>query len=243
MDRLTWKQINAWRAARQGLVSRAPAREALDVVARICGLHAQLMSSAELSLWARVDGVDAEWVSRALWEERTLVKTWAMRGTLHLLPARELGLWLGALGTYAHYRKPVWYRSFGITAEELDAVCEAVSAALDGPPLTREELADAVAASTGIDGVGEKLRHGFGVYLKPASFQGRLCFAPSDGRAVRFTRPDRWVGDGLRVVDGATALAEVARRYLEAYAPATREDLARWWRVACSVGSATRWRR
>jgi Winged helix DNA-binding domain len=56
----------------------------LDAVAELAGVHAQLMTSAELTLWARVEGLEPDAVRRALWEERTLVKTWAMRGTLHL---------------------------------------------------------------------------------------------------------------------------------------------------------------
>jgi hypothetical protein len=68
------------------------------VVREICGLHAQVMSSAELTLWARVEDLEPGAVQEALWERRTLAKTWAMRGTLHLLPAEELPLWVGALG-------------------------------------------------------------------------------------------------------------------------------------------------
>jgi hypothetical protein len=52
----------------------------LEVAAAICGLHAQLMSSAELTLWARVAGLEPDAVQRALWNDRSLVKTWAMRG-------------------------------------------------------------------------------------------------------------------------------------------------------------------
>ncbi len=86
----------AWRTQRQHLAARAPRDDALDVVRDVSGLHAQLTSSAELSLWARMDGLGRDAVSRALWDDRTLVKTWAMRGTLHLMPADELGLWVGA---------------------------------------------------------------------------------------------------------------------------------------------------
>ena len=60
------------------------------------------------------------WVTRALWEERTLVKT-AMRGTLHLLPASELPEWHAALGTRKRHRgAPGWQRFLGISIEELD---------------------------------------------------------------------------------------------------------------------------
>ena len=96
--RLGWAQVMAWRAARHHLDERVPAKATLDVVAEICGLHAQVMSSAELTLAARVEGLGPDDVRRALWEERSLVKTWAMRGTLHLLPAAELPLWQAASG-------------------------------------------------------------------------------------------------------------------------------------------------
>lgn len=86
--RLTWAQGAAWRAGRHGLQGRRDPDVALDVVARIGGLHAQVMSSAELSLHARIDGLPRDAVPRMLWEERSLYKTWAMRGTLHLMPSR-----------------------------------------------------------------------------------------------------------------------------------------------------------
>ena len=95
---LTWPGVLAWRLTRQHLDRRAARAEALGVVQQICGLHAQVMSSAELTLWARVEDLEPDAVQKALWEERSLVKTWAMRGTLHLLPAAELQIWVGAQG-------------------------------------------------------------------------------------------------------------------------------------------------
>jgi hypothetical protein len=82
-----WPEILALRLRRQHLAERAPRADALAVVSDIAGLHAQLAASAELTLWARVAGLERDAVTRALREDRTLVKTWAMRGTLHLLPA------------------------------------------------------------------------------------------------------------------------------------------------------------
>src|SRR5262249_6292099 len=84
---LTWVNVLPWRVRRQPLARRAPHDATLATVAAIGGLQAQVMSSAELTLWARVEGLEADTVGRALWDERTLVKTWAMRGTLHLLPS------------------------------------------------------------------------------------------------------------------------------------------------------------
>jgi len=227
---LSWQQVMAWRTTRHHLDERAPAKRAAEVVTTIGGLHAQVFSSAELSLWNRIDGVAAGDLARALWDERQYVKTWAMRGTLHLLPAAEYALVQAGLSAYEHYLKPVWLRNFGVTRDELELLVATVGEALDGAPLTRTELADEVARRSGSADLGDKVRESWGAMLKPASFRGQLCFAPSSGQQVRFTRPDRWLG-AIEPVEPAAALAEVVRRYLAVYGPATREDFARWWGV------------
>jgi Winged helix DNA-binding domain len=216
---------------RHQLVERAPRADLLEVVDRIGGLHAQVMSSAELTAWARVEDLEPEAVAEALWSERSLVKLWAMRGTLHLLPARTLGTWLGALGTYDHFLKGAWLRGFGISREELEALIVAIGEALDGELLTREQLGAEVARVVGTPELAEKIHGSWGAYLKPASFRGRLCFAPNAGQRVRFTAPSSWLDGRLEVVDGEAARLEVTRRYLGAFAPVSREDFARWWSV------------
>jgi Winged helix DNA-binding domain len=219
--RLTWEQALAWRMERHHLVERAAPSDLVQVVADICGLHAQLTSSAELSLWARIDGLERAAVHEAVWAHRALVKLWAMRGTLHLLPAVELGMWLAALGTQTKY---------GNTGHpEIDVLADAVGRALDGRALTREELARAVEQITGSRLFGEWVRFSWGSYLKAASFRGLICFAPSTGSSVRFTTPTTWVPSGNNQPDSADALREVTRRFLGAYAPLTADDLALWW--------------
>jgi hypothetical protein len=230
VERLSWAQVMAWRLRRHQLDERAPAKAMLDVTARIAGLHAQVMSSAELTLWARLDGLEPDTVRRALWEDRTLVKTWAMRGTLHLLPAAELPLWQAARSTTRLWEKGVWLRAFGVTRKELARLLDAVGEALDGRMLTREELAAEVAKLTGSPKLGDKLRESWGALLKPAAALGLVCFAPNQGQQVRFTRPDTWLG-GWKEHDPDEALLEVFRRFLAASGPVTREDVARWWGV------------
>jgi hypothetical protein len=230
VERLSWAQVMAWRLRRHQLDERAPAKAMLEVTARIAGLHAQVMSSAELTLWARLDGLERDAVQRALWEERTLVKTWAMRGTLHLLPAAELPLWQAARSTTRLWEKGVWLRAFGVTQKELTRLLDAVGEALRDRMLTREELAAEVAKLTGSAKLGDKLRESWGALLKPAAALGRLCFAPSDGQQVRFTRPDTWLG-GWSEHDPDEALLEALRRFLAASGPVTREDVTRWWGV------------
>jgi hypothetical protein len=195
-----------------------------------------VMSSAELTLWARIEDLEPDAVREALWSDRSLVKLWAMRGTLHLLPAAELDTWLAALGTYEHYLKPAWLRAFEISHEQLEQLIEAIGQALDGELLTREQLGAAVARLSQSPEVEEKVQGSWGPYLKPASFRGRLCFGPGDGQRVRFTLPDSWLGRQVDSQDPDGALAEVTRRHLAAFGPATREDLARWWGVQPAQG-------
>ncbi len=224
---LTWENVRAWRLERQCLAERVPASKMLDVAGRICGLHAQVMSSAELTLWARVEGISAGVAARALWEDRSLVKIWAMRGTLHLLPAKEYWTWQAALSTYDHYLKPSWFKYFGMSMDQFEQMVEAIGKALDGAVLTREELADAVVGRTGSAEIGEKIMESWGAMLKPASFRGRLCFGPGAGTKVRFTGPESWLG-GREEVDPEPALLEMTRRYLGSNGPSSREEYGRW---------------
>jgi len=228
--RLGWDQVIAWRAARHHLVERAPAKAMLEVVADIAGLHAQVMSSAELTLATRVDDLAPDAVRHALWEERSLVKTWAMRGTLHLLPAAEYAMWQAALSTRRLWKSGAWQRGFGVTLAELERLNQAVAQALDGQLLTREELAAGVGELTGSPALGGKLRESWGAMLKPAATLGLLCFAPSKGQQVRFTSPGSWLG-GWAARDPEEAMDEVTRRFLAASGPVTREDFARWWGI------------
>src|SRR5262245_39693256 len=104
MLKLTWPQVLAFWMQRHFLEERAARSNLLPVVSRICGLHAQIMSSAELAASARVEGLDSGDVSRALWQERTLVKIWAMRWTLHLFSADDYPLYLAALRAFGYFR-------------------------------------------------------------------------------------------------------------------------------------------
>ena len=227
VPKLSWKQAIGWRMRTHRLAGRARRDEALAVAGELCGLHAQLMSSAELTLWARVDGIEPGDVSRALWQRRSLVKTWAFRGTLHLLAAEHFPLWQAALSTYDHYLKPAWLKAWKIGAEELEELIADVARALDGRELTREQLVAQVARE-GDDHIAERLRSGWGSFLKPVAWRGRLCFAPNDGRYVRFTDPHSWLPK-YDEHDPEDALREITRRFLATHGPATREDYARWW--------------
>lgn len=228
MTSLKWNQINSWRLSQNHLLDRADRHQLLAVVNRICGLHAQLMSAAELSVWARVEGISPTDVKSAIWRERQLVKTWAMRGTLHLISATEFPLYVAALSLHAHYRRDSWLKYHDITLAELGQIIEGVRLTLNSSGMTREQLAAAIAKRARKPRLGELLNSGWGTLLKPAAFQGHLCFGPSQGQKITFVRPDKWIGS-WEAIDPEEALKEILRRYLTAYGPATTGDFARWW--------------
>lgn len=222
----TWPQVCGWRLARQHVTE--PAADPVGVAARLCGVQAQVTSSAQLTLGLR-SPASADDLETALWTDRSLVKTWAMRGTLHWLPSREYAMWIAALRTRPWRITPSWERYHGVTADELAAVSEAIPEALDGRQLTRDELAARIAEVTGSAHLTEQLRSGWGAVLKPAANRGLLCFGSDRDRNVTFVRPQDWLGEIGPLPDAADALWEVLCRFLDAYGPATPADVARWF--------------
>lgn len=95
---LTWPQVHAFRVERHHLARRAPKKELAKVAGDIGGAQAQVMSAAEMQVAVRVACSVGD-VRTALWTDKTLVKTWLMRGTLHLIPAEDLPLYSAAMRT------------------------------------------------------------------------------------------------------------------------------------------------
>ncbi len=100
MKSLTWDQVTGWRLSQHSLSQRLKRQDFVQAVTRTGGIQAQVMSAAELALWARTDGLLVQHVKSALWQDHTLVKTWAMRCTLHLLSASDFPLYVTARSTH-----------------------------------------------------------------------------------------------------------------------------------------------
>src|SRR4051794_13447751 len=138
-------QVLAWRLAQHGLSERGQPADLPKIVTRIGALQAQVMSAAEWQAGARSDDLTPGIVQDALWKDRTLVKTWAMRGTLHVLSAEELPLFTAAQQATTSPLAGRVMEILAITPAELAAITAGIHAALDSQCLTREALADAVA--------------------------------------------------------------------------------------------------
>jgi uncharacterized protein YcaQ len=231
---LSWAQVLSFRLDRQHLTEKAPKKGLVRVIGDIGGVQAQVMSAAELQIAVRVD-CKVDDVRKALWKDRKLVKTWLMRATLHLVPATDLPIYTAAMGSYGMRNTTAWLKYLQITEPELTSVVHAIGEALDGQALTREELIARVAKGRS-ERIQAALKSGWGGLLKPVARKGLLCFGPSRGQSVTFVRPQEWLGK-WRDVDPDTALAELARRYLRAYGPATKNDFVRWWGQWPGVGN------
>jgi Winged helix DNA-binding domain len=225
MTKLSWDQVLAFRLERQFLHSRARAGSLFEVASTLCGVRAQLPSTAELTLWARVEGLEQGEVKQALEKDRTLVKTW-IRNVLHVVPADDLALYVAVLHPRPDGPSDAWLRMRGVTRKQYEAILENVPRALDGRPRTREQFADRLAELAGPD-VREAVLFSWGGVLKQSARRGDLCFGPSRRRSVTFVRPDRWLRRTLRA-DPDEAGREFVRRFLAAYGPVSAVEFGHW---------------
>lgn len=235
--KLTWPQVLAWRMERSFLDPVGSA-SVTEIARRLCGVQSQVATSAELAIRLRRAASRPDDVSRALADGR-LIKTWAMRGTLHLLPAADAPTFLSL--TSADELWEAWQRYLRMTDAEMAALREAMLGALEGEPLTKAELGAAVVAKLGPGPASEALTSSWGGLLTPLAWAGDLCCGPTRGTRVTFTTPGRasrhW--PGKVDVDEARPRAMVA--YVRTYGPATVDSVSRWLASSASKQKVRTW--
>ncbi|MGR4848380.1 winged helix DNA-binding domain-containing protein [Streptomyces sp. LARHCF252] len=225
--RITWDAASARRAERQFLARPAGSGTPVaEVVGAMAGAHAQVLSAAEVSVGVRTAGLTRADVRTALWDDRSLIKTYGPRGTVHLLPARELPLWSAALTAVPAGPSP-FPPDVRLTEEQAGQVVTAIGEALDGRCLTLDELTEEIVARTG-PWAGDRVMPAFQdlwprwrQVMHRAGWAGTLCSGPNRGRKATYTRPPR-------AESVADALGTFVRRYLHAYGPATPQHFAKW---------------
>jgi winged helix DNA-binding protein len=229
---LSWSGVTARRMARHALTEPATDLGPADIAGVLCGAHAQVLSAAELSIGRRIAGATRTDIQHALWEDRTLVKTFGPRGTVHLLPAADLPMWTGALSALPS-SVPAHPEPVHFSAEQAEEVMAAIGDALADTELTVDELTEQIVERTG-PWAGEQTMEAFQdrwprwrQLTSTAAHRGLLCFGPNRGPKVTYTNPHRWL-PGLRPADGEAALRALVTGYLHAYGPATPQHFARW---------------
>lgn len=219
--------------ARAQLLGPRAARAPAEVVAHLLAVQAQDLRAARLALRARGVGAAGE-VEAALTRERSIVRSWLNRGTLHLVASEDLR-WLLALTA------PAWAAAsrarlsdLGVGREAAERAVAVVDRALaDEGPLTRPALAARLAAA-GLPTAGQAAIH----LLRLAAGRGVTVLGPVTAEGEQaFARTADWLGAPAGPApDRPAALAELARRYGRGHGPAEAADLAHW--SGLSLGDA-----
>jgi hypothetical protein len=219
---LTADELLAARMRAQRLDGRE--RDAAALVHALAGVQAQEPNAAALSVRARTEGVDRAAVERATSEERSIVRTWAMRGTIHLVAAEDVGWLHDLLAPIAMPGEMRALDALGVPEADRPRAVRTIVDALGGGPLTRAELREQLERA-GIDTSGQKAAH----LPRLAALEGHLCFGPRRGSKDTYVLLGDWLAGVPRArLDRDQALAELARRYIGAYGPADVRDLAAW---------------
>lgn len=211
------------RAASQRLQRPTAISHPVDVVRASGPVQAQEPRAAKLAFRARARAVTAADVDRARTEERSLLRAWMMRKTMHLIPSEDAG-WIVPLFAPTIVR---WSRKrltdLGLDGSGQDRALKFLHDAIDDDgPMTRPELGERLERA-GFD-IGQQ----FKVHLwLLATLDGELCLGPDRGGRTCLVRTSDWLGE-LERRPRDDSLAELARRYLRGYGPADERDLARW---------------
>jgi hypothetical protein len=231
---MTDAELRAARMRSQRLDGRL--RDAAELVRVLGGVQAQEPNAAALSIRARTEGLTVADVDRALNEDRSIVRIWAMRGTLHLVAAEDYAWLHDLLAPRWAARQQKGLDALGVPAAHRPLAVETIVAALaSNGPLTRAELCEHLERA-GIDTTGQRAAH----LPALAALEGHVCFGPRRGGKDTYALVRDWLGprDSL---PRDRALVELSRRYMEAYAPCEPEDFAAWSGLTISDARAA-WR-
>jgi hypothetical protein len=229
---VTVDELRSLRTRAQCLAPRLPKQALVDVVKALCGVQAQLPSAMELALRARVKDLTIEDIEKSRVEDRTLVRTWCMRGSMHLLAADDLDWQLSSLAPSV--RRSAWHwfeQKHGLDRDYVSQILdEALRVLRSNGPTTRPDLMEAVAAAHGPQAIPAAA----GV-VQLNGLLGRVCFGPDRGAEPTYVALEEWLGRTVSVSEKAS-YETLARRYLQGYGPAGPRDLAAWW--GCSLAEA-----
>ena len=219
---ITARQARDFALMRGGLSQ--PFLEPLEAVRAMVAVQAQYAASIPFAVHARCPSAKRTWTDRALAGERSLVKTWCLRGTLHALATEDLALMVGSFGERYHLAvERVMLRMCDMDTVAWHRVEQDVLRALEGGPLDRTALHAAVPRLRDVPWSG------WGEDVKGLAYQGDLLMVGSKGSRPVFARRDNWLPDlRFRPRTRIKSLEELLVRYLRTFAPASLSDFAHW---------------
>jgi uncharacterized protein YcaQ len=239
---VSWDQVRAFRLRRHHLDQRGPRNALPAIVGDMGGAQAQVLSAAQLSIWARVKGLGKGDIDAALWRDRTLARAWSMRRTMFLLPSTQLAVFVRGSARRAEKEIRSVLRG-GVPETTLDRVLQVALSSLD-KPISRTELAERVCKKLGLRmrwesgggwgstqkvpcvSLGQRyLSAGYILHLLGA--RAVVCSGPNKGGEATFVRADAWLPDWSDI-GPEQAEDEILRRYLRSFGPATAQDFVAW---------------
>lgn len=218
-----------WRAidiARSRLVAQRihqpPGADPLQTVRHMTAMQGQDLPGVLWSIGLRTPNATEADV-RAAFDRGELVRSWPMRGTLHVTTPDDLRLILPLSRHRLATSFATRHRELGITPADVTAVTDAGVAALANGPLVRKALL-AVFEAAGQPIAGQR-----GIYLLAALAQaGLVCLGPFVGKDQAFVLLDDWAPPARAPLERDEAVVELAVRYFTSHGPATAADFA-WW--------------
>jgi hypothetical protein len=217
----TLREVGMLRLAAQWLAG--PGTTPAESVRRLCAVQGQDYPGALTSIALRTAERRRKDVEAAL-DDGEIVRSWPMRGTLHVLAADDLPWMLELLSPRAMAGLAGRRERLQLTEAHVEHARELVVAALQGGRrLRRADLLAAIDAG-GVATTGQRGYHLLWYLAQTAT----LCLGPTNGAGEQlFVLLDEWMPTPRRLV-GEEALAELARRFFLGHGPATVQDLARW---------------
>lgn len=223
----------------QQLILRSPDNDtdAAAIVKGLCGIQAQDTLAAKLAVRVRSVGLTIKDVEQALVQERSIVRAWGPRGTLHLLAAEDIGWLLPLLGPIFIAGSRRRYKELGLD-EDISARGMGIirNVLADQGQLTRAEIVEQLAVH-GLRIEGQARPYLIG----RAALEGFICLGPDRGAEPTYVLLSDWIHKTYPL-PRQEASVELAHRYLQAYGPATPEDFAAWSGIAMSTARTT-WQR
>jgi hypothetical protein len=194
------------------------------VTAAVCALQAQAFDAARHQVRVRSAGLTARDVDRSFDVERSVVRTWLMRGTLHLCAADDLRWLVDVFGPPINRLIATRLRNLGLDEATCERGVAVLRKELANGPVARRRIREALVGARVLEvPVGTTLLH----LLYHAAALGVVCCGPRMGRDDSFVLLDDWVAPS-KGPRGEAALAELAVRYFGAYGPASEADFAAW---------------
>jgi len=215
-------QLTRLRLAAQWIARPRPGASAADVVRHLTAMQAQDFAGAQWSVALRTTTLTEKHVEAAI-ADRSIVRSWPMRGTLHFVAPEDLGWILGLTGERGMRAAAGRHRQLELDEADFDRAADVARERLSGARLLTRPALLKTWDDAGISTAGQRGAH----LLVNLSQKGVLVFGPREGKQHTFALLDDWV-TAPRRLEGDEALGELARRYFASHGPATVRDFA-WW--------------